>query len=484
MLERLTNTALKVITGIVVICGLFLAGLLGGPWICGLISSAGSSNTLFEFSIDAGPPYREVAGVSSDRPDYLAQQFGRRVARYPGDEGKNHTKIKEVFTSVVAPSKASTVRVICDNIDVTLGTVVDSDGLILTKASELNGIIHCQFADGKKLPVTVLGVSRENDMALLKVKAKNLTPVQWRANDLPKVGSFLSTVGLSNEPIAFGVMSVSAREIRTPKGFLGVELADDDDGPRINRVIEGSAADQAGLLANDVVMKINDTFVKTRQGMIEFVASFRPGDKLQLLVQRGGTQFDIAATLGGPDTIMTNSKRPRGTDIRLAGELSDRRAGFPQAIQHDTVLHPEQCGGPLVDLDGKTVGINIARADRVSTYAIPAKVVLDILPDLKSGKLSAPIELRGDNKDRFALKVKQLDQLASKATSEKGVIEAKLETLKKALPESATEADKKKASDSISLQETMLRSAAFKERKANESLKNAKEQMKKLTSES
>lgn len=483
MLERLTNAAIRLMTIAVVICGLFLAGLLGGPWICGWISQAGSSDTLFEFSIDAGPAYREVAGVSADRPNYLAQQFGRRVARYPGDEGKNHTKIKEVFTSVVAPSKASTVRVICDNTDVALGTVVDPDGLILTKASELNGIIHCQFADGKKLPVTVLGVSRENDMALLKVKAKNLAAVQWRANELPKVGSFLSTVGLSNEPIAFGVMSVSARKISTPSGFLGVELADDDSGPRINRVIEGSAADQAGLLANDVVMKINDTLVKTRQGMIEFVASFRPGDKLQLLVQRGGTQFDIAATLGGPDTVMTGSKRPRGTDIRLAGELSDRRGGFPQAIQHDTVLHPEQCGGPLVDLDGKAVGINIARADRVSTYAIPAKVVLDILPDLISGKLSAPPELRGDNKDRFALKVKQLDQLASKATNEKGAIEAKLETLKKPLPEKATDAEKKKASDSISLQETMLRSAAFKERKANEALKNARAQMKKLASE-
>ena len=46
----------------------------------------------------------------------------------------------------------------------------------------------------------------------------------------------------------------------------------------------------------------------------------------------------------------------------MGGPLSERRAGFPAALQHDTVLQPNQCGGPVVDLDGKTVGINIARA--------------------------------------------------------------------------------------------------------------------------
>ena len=30
------------------------------------------------------------------------------------------------------------------------------------------------------------------------------------------------------------------------------------------------------------------------------------------------------------------------------------------------------CGGPLVNLDGQCVGINIARAERVSSYALPS----------------------------------------------------------------------------------------------------------------
>src|SRR5262249_11927645 len=53
------------------------------------------------------------------------------------------------------------------------------------------------------------------------------------------------------------------------------------------------------------------------------------------------------------------------------------------------------CGGPLVDLDGKTVGINIARAGRTETYAIPSEEVQALLADLKSGKLTGKEDLAG-----------------------------------------------------------------------------------------
>jgi S1-C subfamily serine protease len=72
----------------------------------------------------------------------------------------------------------------------------------------------------------------------------------------------------------------------------------------------------------------------------------------------------------------------------MGSKLSDRRTGFPNILQHDTVLRPEDCGGPLVELDGKAVGINIARAGRTESYAIPSDVVRTLVPELKSGKLA------------------------------------------------------------------------------------------------
>ncbi len=76
---------------------------------------------------------------------------------------------------------------------------------------------------------------------------------------------------------------------------------------------------------------------------------------------------------------------------RMSGRISHRRAGFPQAIQHDTVLTPEMCGGPVVDLSGKAVGVNIARAGRVETYAVPADTVKLLIRELRGGP-AAPLE--------------------------------------------------------------------------------------------
>jgi serine protease Do len=74
---------------------------------------------------------------------------------------------------------------------------------------------------------------------------------------------------------------------------------------------------------------------------------------------------------------------------RVRGDFSQRAKGFEQAIEHDTVLQPWLCGGPLVNLDGKAIGINIARASRVSTYALPARLVKRILDNLKPKSKSA-----------------------------------------------------------------------------------------------
>ena len=63
--------------------------------------------------------------------------------------------------------------------------------------------------------------------------------------------------------------------------------------------------------------------------------------------------------------------------------MSRRRSGYPAAIQHDMLLKPNQCGGPLVNIDGNAVGVNIARASRVKSYAIPSEVIQEWLGDPK-----------------------------------------------------------------------------------------------------
>jgi serine protease Do len=48
------------------------------------------------------------------------------------------------------------------------------------------------------------------------------------------------------------------------------------------------------------------------------------------------------------------------------------------------MVQPWLCGGPLVNLDGEAIGLNIARAGRVTTHALSYKLVKRILENLKS----------------------------------------------------------------------------------------------------
>jgi S1-C subfamily serine protease len=52
-------------------------------------------------------------------------------------------------------------------------------------------------------------------------------------------------------------------------------------------------------------------------------------------------------------------------------------------IQHDLPLPKEAMGGPLFDLEGNCIGINIARVDRVTVFSLPAEIAGKMTAGLK-----------------------------------------------------------------------------------------------------
>ena len=57
--------------------------------------------------------------------------------------------------------------------------------------------------------------------------------------------------------------------------------------------------------------------------------------------------------------------------------ISKIRTGFEMVICHDIFLDPSDMGGPLFDIEGNLIGINIAKATRVEFYSIPYEIILD-----------------------------------------------------------------------------------------------------------
>jgi serine protease Do len=225
---------------------------------------------------------------------------------------------------------------------------------------------------------------------MLRVEANELPVLEWRTNAVPAVGSWLATPGAGDEPTAIGVVSVLPRKAPAPNGVLGIVLDEDPLGPRIQQVLAESAAEKAGLMVNDLVLEVNGKATKDRRTLIDTVRGHQPGERVRLLIKRGDDNLTINATLA--DRYSPEPMDRNDFQNSLGGELSTRRAGFASVLQHDTVLSPNQCGGPIVDSEGKAVGINIARAGRVASFALPSEVILPLIEDLKSGKL-APVSV-------------------------------------------------------------------------------------------
>jgi serine protease Do len=308
---------------------------------------------------------------------------------------KNHARILAAFRPVVQDATKSTVRVFSDGKRAALGTVVDSEGYIITKASELKGALEVQTIDGRRTGATIVGVDRKLDLAMLKVELKELPPIRWADGD-EKIerGAWLVTPGLERDPIGIGVVSAEQREIQRASGALGVELQDSPgSGAGIRRIFPKTPAEEAGLQPGDVVTHVFNKPIDSLTMLKETISSYEPGDEVEITVRRGRESFDARLTLGNFQQMIQGERAEFQNS--LGGQLSQRRAGFALVLQHDTVLKPQDCGGPVLDVEGRAVGINIARAGRVETYALAASIIKPILDDMKAGKYAPDSMLTG-----------------------------------------------------------------------------------------
>jgi serine protease Do len=363
------------------------------------------------------------ATVQADEP---AEKNRSGISRFFGfrteSNRRNSRQVREAFREVVADATAATVEVLCDNRRAALGAIVASDGLVLTKASEISGEIKCRLKNGKVYSAKLVAMTADFDLAVLKVDAKELPVIRWQTN-LPRVGSWLATTGTSDIPRAIGVVSVAARRIPTQRGMLGVRLEDPPDGKQgalIIDVVERSAADRAQIRDGDRVTHLDGWQIEGGyRGFMNRMVNKKAADVVRLKVARGEKVLEITIVLMPLPALQRNLE----TEIEVDGRLSVKRWGFERVLQHDTQLDPTDCGGPIVALDGGAIGINIARAARVASYAVPAADAIKFLDEYKAGKHLVPAEEKASEEKASEEKASEEKATEEKATEEKAAEE-------------------------------------------------------------
>jgi S1-C subfamily serine protease len=167
-----------------------------------------------------------------------------------------------------------------------LGIVINHDGYIVTKRSELTTNAWCR-SNGTNYNFRIAASDNSYDLALLKVeqgKSFNTPPITWPSPQKLKLAQWIISPGIHKRPMAIGIVGVLPQRIHKE-------------------------------------------------------ARYNPQQKPWL------------------------------------PQINRRRDMFPAAFTHDSAISMHSCGGPVITTSGDLAGINVARADRTTVYAIPVDVL-------------------------------------------------------------------------------------------------------------
>lgn len=259
------------------------------------------------------------------------------------------------------------------------------EGKLLTKASEVLAERTLFTANREKvaLAATVVGTYPEHDLAVLKVPGLTAEAATWGDAETLDEGAFLAAVKFNGEAQAMGVLSVKERSLKAAdQGFLGIQMdpAEAGKGVRVVDVVKGSAAAEVGIKAGDVITMIEGENVRGFYELSTQLRRLQRGEQPEIEFLRQDKKLTVKPTLKGREIDKGVSRRLERMD-RMSGSQSRVRGDFGNVIQSDMELESDDAGLPVVDLEGRIVGMVIARAGRISTLILPGDDIAKVLEE-------------------------------------------------------------------------------------------------------
>lgn len=286
--------------------------------------------------------------------------------------------------AVVKPISKSSIVIKNGNRIVAFGTVTEAG--ILTKWSEISNLgPNARIVDyaGKTHSVITKKVYKEHDLAVLNNPGK-LPALKLRDNVEPEVGDFLIASGSANQAIGLGVVSVKTRNLKQAnRGFLGVIMEMnpvDGGGVKLSQVQPKTAAADAGLKAGDIILTVDGKAVNNLLEMRNFLQKQKPGDEITMSYNRAGVvKADVKVVLGARKEMPAVRASRMRSMKSMGGRINKVAESFPEVLQTDIQVKFNQCGAPVVDLDGKFVGVVISRSSRIKSYVLEADTIKNLL---------------------------------------------------------------------------------------------------------
>lgn len=279
-------------------------------------------------------------------------------------------KLKPLTVACAARIESPLGRTICT------ATIVGEDGYVLIKASEVPELhkTHIKFNDGRSADLREVHRDTRLDLVLAQaVGISGLHAVSFGGARSLTLGQWLCSVAEAGKETRIGIVSAKFRRIPGTGAALGIRMderaAKNGKGVRIVGIASESPAEAAGLQEDDVLITIAGEKVAEFRRVHDLVNKRQPGEIIDIRYLRKDKEESCRVRLASRTKVLNNWE---GEDFANGG-ISLRSDNFPEVLQHDIPLHPADMGGPVATLEGKVVGINIARVDRVTTFALPVE---------------------------------------------------------------------------------------------------------------
>lgn len=314
----------------------------------------------------------------STRSSVTGLEFDKRM------NGEQVLKAIEPLRKMIQQSSAAFFR---DGDLIGYGIVMDG-GCVLTKASLMDNRegISIRIGEAMFQPESWSATDEEHDLALVRIKEGD-SQVKGGVflETIPEPGTVVISNGSTTRTkrrARIGIISTIPHSAPWPSEripYLGVSFQE-EDSCFVEHVEEGSPAEQSGLKSGDVILSIEGCSISNLADVGKQIELMSPGEPSDWKISRKGKMMDVRLMPGSRRQYLGEKEEAKSelTDARTEEGTSKRKHGFPRVIQHDTSLLPSFMGGPLLDLKGRIIGMNIARVNRAETYALPAADVLSV----------------------------------------------------------------------------------------------------------
>lgn len=252
------------------------------------------------------------------------------------------------------------------------GFIFTPDGFIITNSHVVHRAnkIEVTLQDGKKLAAKVVGDDPYTDLAVIKVDAADLTPVQFGDSKSIKVGQLVIAIG---NPYGFqctitsGVVSAMGRTLRTDSGRL------------VDDVIQTDAALNPGnsggplITSQGSVIGVNTAIIYPAQGICFAIPSSVAQSIATKLIKDGRIRRGYIGVVGQDIT-------PDSYVVKTFG-LSCDKGVLVVRVEKDGPADKAGLlnGDVIVSLDGKTITTVDELHKHLTEDKINAKSNLDVL---------------------------------------------------------------------------------------------------------